>query len=121
MKVALFVTCLVDLMRPSIGFAAIRLLESAGCEVVVPASQTCCGQPAFNSGDRKAAMALARKTITEFAGFDYVVAPSGSCADQIRTEYPGLFIDDPEWRRRAEALAACTWELTSFLVDVLKV
>ena len=121
MKVALFVTCLVDLMRPSIGFAAIRLLESAGCEVVVPESQTCCGQPAFNSGDRKAAMALARKTITEFAGFDYVVAPSGSCADQIRTEYPGLFIDDPEWRRRAEALAACTWELTSFLVDVLKV
>ncbi|MDQ5959600.1 MAG: L-lactate dehydrogenase complex protein LldE [Pseudomonadota bacterium] len=121
MKVALFVTCLVDLMRPSIGFAAIRLLESAGCEVVVPASQTCCGQPAFNSGDRKAAIALARKTITEFEGFDYVVAPSGSCADQIRTEYPGLFIDDPEWRRRAEALAACTWELTSFLVDVLKV
>ncbi|MDQ5904792.1 MAG: L-lactate dehydrogenase complex protein LldE [Pseudomonadota bacterium] len=121
MKVALFVTCLVDLMRPSIGFAAIRLLESAGCEVVVPESQTCCGQPAFNSGDRKVAMALARKTITEFEGFDYVVAPSGSCADQIRTEYPGLFIDDPEWRRRAEALAACTWELTSFLVDVLKV
>lgn len=121
MKVALFVTCLVDLMRPSIGFAAIRLLESAGCEVVVPESQTCCGQPAFNSGDRKAAIALARKTITEFEGFDYVVAPSGSCADQIRTEYPGLFIDDPEWRRRAEALAASTWELTSFLVDVLKV
>ena len=121
MKVALFVTCLVDLMRPSIGFAAIRLLESAGCEVVVPESQTCCGQPAFNSGDRKAAIALARKAITEFEGFDYVVAPSGSCADQIRTEYPGLFIDDPEWRRRAEALAASTWELTSFLVDVLKV
>lgn len=121
MKVALFVTCLVDLMRPSIGFAAIRLLEGAGCAVFVPESQTCCGQPAFNSGDRKAAAVLARKVIAEFEGFDYVVAPSGSCADQIRTEYPGLFKEDPEWCRRAEALAARTWELTSFLVDVLKV
>lgn len=121
MKVALFVTCLVDLMRPSVGFAALRLLEAAGCEVDVPESQTCCGQPAFNSGDRRAAIALAQKTITEFEGFDYVVAPSGSCADQIRTEYPGLFLDDPDWRRRAEALAARTYELTQFLVDVLKV
>ena len=121
MKVALFVTCLVDLMRPSIGFAAIRLLEGAGCEVVVPETQTCCGQPAFNSGDRRVAMALAKKVIDEFEGFDHVVAPSGSCADQIRTEYPGLFQEDPEWRRRAEALAARTWELTQFLADVLKV
>ena len=119
MKVALFVTCLIDLMRPSIGFAALRLLETAGCEVAVPESQTCCGQPAFNSGDRRAAIALARKTIAEFEGFDYVIAPSGSCTDQIRTEYPGLFLDDPAWRRRAEALAAKTWELTSFLSDVL--
>jgi len=121
MRVALFVTCLVDLMRPSIGFAAIRLLESAGCTVVVPETQTCCGQPAFNSGDRRAAIGLAQKTIAEFEGFDYVVAPSGSCADQIRTEYPGLFADAPDWRRRAEALAARTWELTAFLADVLKV
>ncbi|MFA7293103.1 MAG: (Fe-S)-binding protein [Rhodocyclaceae bacterium] len=121
MKVALFVTCLVDLMRPSIGFAAIRLLEAAGCEVSVPASQTCCGQPAFNSGDRAAATALAKKLIAEFEHFDYLIAPSGSCADQIRTEYPGLFADDPAWRQRAEALAARSWELTRFLVDVLKV
>ncbi|MBI2306645.1 MAG: (Fe-S)-binding protein [Rhodocyclales bacterium] len=121
MRVALFVTCLVDLMRPSVGFAAIRLLEAAGCEVVVPETQTCCGQPAFNSGDRRAALALAKKTIAECEGFDYVVAPSGSCADQIRSEYPGLFVDEPEWRRRAKALAARTWELTSFLADVLKV
>lgn len=78
MRVALFVTCLVDLMRPRIGFAAIRLLEAAGYEVVVPENQTCCGQPAFNSGDRPAAAALAKKTIAEFEGFDYVVAPSGS-------------------------------------------
>ena len=121
MKVALFVTCLVDLMRPSVAFAALRLLEAAGCQVVVPETQTCCGQPAFNSGDRKAAMALAKKTIAEFEGFDHVVAPSGSCADQLRSEYPGLFTDEPEWRRRAEALAARTWELTQFLADVLKV
>ncbi len=121
MKVALFVTCLVDLMRPSVGFAALRLLEAAGCEVVVPEGQTCCGQPAFNSGDRVAALALAKKVIAEFEGCDHVVAPSGSCADQIRSEYPGLFLDDPAWRRRAEALAAKTWELTTFLADVLKV
>lgn len=121
MNVALFVTCLVDLMRPSVGFSAIALLEAAGCSVTVPESQTCCGQPAFNSGDRKAAAVLAKKLIAEFEGFDYVVAPSGSCADQVRTEYPGLFADDPAWRQRAEALAARTWELTSFLVDVLKV
>ena len=121
MKVALFYTCLVDLMRPSIGFAAIRLLEAAGCEVIVPEGQTCCGQPAFNSGDRRAAVALAKKTIAELEGFDHVVAPSGSCTDQIRNEYPGLLADDPEWRPRADALAARVWELTSFLVDVLKI
>lgn len=121
MKVALFVTCLVDLMRPSIGFAAIRLLEAAGCEVLVPAGQTCCGQPAFNAGDRPAAVALARKVIAEFEGCDYVVAPSGACADRIRNEYPGLFADAPDWRRRAEQLAARTWELTCFLAEVLRV
>lgn len=121
MKVALFVTCLVDLMRPSIGFAAIKLLESAGCEVFVPETQTCCGQPAFNAGDRVAATALAKKLIAEFEGFDYLVAPSGSCADQIRTEYPSLFADEPVWRQRAEILAARSWELTRFLVDVLKI
>lgn len=120
MKVALFVTCLVDLMRPSIGFAAIKLLESAGCEVFVPETQTCCGQPAFNSGDRAAATALAKKLIAEFEGFDYLVAPSGSCADQIRTEYPGLFTDEPAWRQRAEVLAARSWELTRFLVEILR-
>ncbi|QEL65794.1 L-lactate dehydrogenase complex protein LldE [Oryzomicrobium terrae] len=121
MRVALFVTCLVDLMRPRIGFAALDLLESAGCEVTVPAAQTCCGQPAFNSGDRALARQLAEKTIAEFEGFDYVVAPSGSCADQIRTEYPGLFDEGSDWRRRAEALAPKVFELTDFLANVLKV
>ena len=118
MRVALFVTCLVDLMRPRIGFAAIRLLEAAGCEVVVPARQTCCGQPAFNSGDRVSAAMLAKKVIAEFEGCEYVVAPSGSCADQIRNEYPGLLADEPEWHGRAVALASRVYELTDFLVNV---
>jgi L-lactate dehydrogenase complex protein LldE len=121
MKVALFVTCLVDMMRPRIGFAAIRLLEAAGCEVVVPETQTCCGQPAFNSGDRVSAAVLARKVIAEFESHQYVVAPSGSCTDQIRNEYPGLLADDPEWHGRAVAFASRVYELTDFLVNVARV
>lgn len=120
-RVGLFVTCLVDLMRPRIGFAALKLLEGAGCEVVVPDTQTCCGQPAWNSGDAPSAVALAKKTIAEFEGFEYVVAPSGSCGDHIRTEYLGMFADEPDWRDRATALASRTYELTDFLVTVLKV
>src|SRR5258707_7545981 len=88
MRVGLLVTCLVDLMRPSIGFAAIKLLEAAGCEVVVPRTQTCCGQPGYNSGDRQSARELALKVLAEFEGFDYVVAPSRSCAGMVRTHYP---------------------------------
>lgn len=121
MRVGLFVTCLVDLMRPAIGFAALRLLESAGCEVVVPTAQTCCGQPAFNAGDRKATRALAEKLIGEFEALDYLVAPSGSCAGMIRVHYPGLFDDDTGLRERAEALSARSFELTDFLVNVLGV
>jgi L-lactate dehydrogenase complex protein LldE len=121
MRVALFVTCLVDMMRPRIGFAAIRLLEAAGCEVAVPETQTCCGQPAFNSGDRASARKLAKKVIAEFERYEYVVAPSGSCADQMRNEYPGLFADDPEWHRRAVAMASRVYELTDFLVNVAKI
>ncbi len=120
MRVALFVTCLVDLMRPRIGFAAIRLLEAAGCTVEVPKAQTCCGQPAYNAGDRANAVALARKTLAEFEGFEYVVAPSGSCAGQIKTHYPELFADDPATLARVNALAAKTYELTDFLVNVAK-
>jgi L-lactate dehydrogenase complex protein LldE len=119
MKVGLFVTCLVDLMRPSIGFAALKLLESAGCEVVVPDTQTCCGQPGYNAGDRASALALARKVLEEFEGFDYVVAPSGSCAGMIRTHYLDLFASQPEAERAAK-LCARTYELTDFLVNVVK-
>lgn len=120
MRVALFVTCLVDLMRPRIGFAAIELLEAAGCEVVVPGTQTCCGQPAWNSGDRAAAAALAKKVIREFEGHAHVVAPSGSCADHIRNEYPKILADEPAWHARAVALASRVYELTDFLVNVAR-
>ena len=121
MRVGLFVTCLVDLVRPRIGFAALELLENAGCEVVVPQSQTCCGQPGYNSGDRATALALARKVVAEFEGCDYVVAPSGSCAGMIRTHYPDLFTGAPEELARVRALSEKTYELTNFLVNVLRV
>jgi L-lactate dehydrogenase complex protein LldE len=116
--IGLFVTCLVDLMRPSVGFAAIKLLESAGCTVEVPRAQTCCGQPAYNSGDRDDTKAIARGVLDAFEGFDYVVAPSGSCAGMIREHYPHLFEDEPESFARAQHLAKRTYELISFLVDV---
>jgi L-lactate dehydrogenase complex protein LldE len=119
-RVGLFVTCLVDLIRPSVGFAAVKLLEDAGCIVEVPV-QTCCGQPAYNSGDRGTARDLAESMIESFRGYDYVVAPSGSCAGMIRVHFPELFADDPNLLQRADALAARTYELTSFLVDVLGV
>ncbi len=118
--VALFVTCLVDLWRPSVGFAAVKLLEDAGCRVSVPKAQTCCAQPAYNSGDRKDAQAIAGNVIAAFEGFDYVVAPSGSCAGMIKCHYPGLFADDPDMLARAIELAARTWELISFLTDIMK-
>jgi len=117
-KVGLFVTCLVDLFRPSVGFAAVKLLEDADCEVVVPAAQTCCGQPAYNAGDRANATAIAAAVIDAFEDFDYVVAPSGSCAGMLRIHYPALFAADPVMAPRADALAARTHELVSFLTDV---
>jgi L-lactate dehydrogenase complex protein LldE len=116
-RVALFVTCLADMFRPRIGFAAAKLLETAGCKVEVP-SQSCCGQPAYNGGDKTSAAAIARKVIAVFEGYDYVVAPSGSCAGMIRVHYPRVLEGDARWARRAEALAAKTHELFSFLVNV---
>jgi L-lactate dehydrogenase complex protein LldE len=116
-RVGLFVTCLVDLIRPSVGFAAAKLLEQAGCVVEVPV-QTCCGQPAFNTGDRASARAIAAQVIAAFEPYDYVVAPSGSCAGMIRAHFPELFADDPNLAARANRVADKTWELTSFLVDV---
>jgi L-lactate dehydrogenase complex protein LldE len=117
-RVGLFVTCLVDLFRPTVGFAAVRLLEQAGCAVEVPRAQTCCGQPAYNSGDRAAAKAIAARVVDAFAGYDYVVAPSGSCAGMIRQHYATLFAEEPAMLERVQELARRTHELVSFLVDI---
>ncbi|RFU45620.1 (Fe-S)-binding protein [Paraburkholderia sp. DHOC27] len=121
MRVGLFVTCLIDLMRPEIGFSVIKLLEGAGYEVVVPPAQTCCGQPAYNSGDRKLARDLAEKTLREFEQFDYIVVPSGSCGGMIRVHYGDLFADDPQMMGRFGRLRPKVYELTDFLVNVARV
>jgi L-lactate dehydrogenase complex protein LldE len=118
-RVGLFVTCLADLVRPRVAFATLRLLRDAGCEVVVPRTQTCCGQPAYNSGDRSTAFALARKVLDEFGDLEHVVVPSGSCGGTFRLHYLHLFADDPALLARAEQLAARTHELCDFLVNVL--
>ena len=117
MRVALFVTCLADLFRPSVAFASIKLLEQAGCEVTVPLRQTCCGQPAYNSGDYEATVPLAQQVIALLETADYVVVPSGSCAGMICHHYPKLL--QGEWRDRALKLAAKTFELTAFLKDIV--
>jgi L-lactate dehydrogenase complex protein LldE len=120
-RVALFVTCLVDLHRPTVGFAAIRLLQRAGCQVEVPRVQTCCGQPAYNSGDRATARDLGASIVEAFRGYDYVVAPSGSCAGMLKHHLPHLFENDPNLRAQADAMASRVFELTSFLTDVMGV
>jgi L-lactate dehydrogenase complex protein LldE len=117
-RVGLFITCLADVMRPTIPLAAVELLEAAHFEVHVPMSQTCCGQPAYNSGDRRTALALAEKFLDEFEGFDYVVAPSGSCMGMIKTHYPEVLRDQPDLLRRLAALQPRLYELTDFLVNV---
>jgi L-lactate dehydrogenase complex protein LldE len=121
MRVGLFVTCLVDIMRPEIGFSVLKLLENAGYEVMVPEAQTCCGQPAYNSGERAAARDLAEKFLREFEMFDYVVVPSGSCGGMIVSHYGDLLRNDPELNGRFERLRARVFELTDFLANVAKV
>ncbi|AJE99550.1 (Fe-S)-binding protein [Pandoraea apista] len=121
MRVGLFVTCLIDMMRPEIGFSTLKLLETAGCEVVIPDSQTCCGQPGYNSGERAIARDLAQKFLDEFESFDYVVVPSGSCGGMVKAHYGDLFADDPELMGRYERLRPRVYELTDFLVNVLHV
>jgi L-lactate dehydrogenase complex protein LldE len=118
MSVALFVTCLVDFFRPSVGFAAVRLLQRAGCSVSVPAAQTCCGQPGFNNGDLDSARAIAKQVIRTFAPYRQVVVPSGSCGGMIRLHYPELFRDDPVWWERALDLSGRCRELLEFLTEV---
>ena len=120
-RVGLFVTCLVDLVRPQVGFAAAKLIADAGFEIFVPKIQTCCGQPAWNTGGDRDARDIARSVIEAFSDFDYVVAPSGSCAGMIKRHYPEVLADDEVWLPKARALAAKTFELMSFLVRVGKV
>jgi L-lactate dehydrogenase complex protein LldE len=120
-RVGLFVTCLVDMHRPSIGFAAIRLLERAGCQVEVPRAQTCCGQPAYNAGDRHTARDIAVSIVEAFRGYDYIVVPSGSCGGMLKHHLPHLFDDDPNQRAVADAMASRVYELVSFLTDVVGV
>lgn len=120
-RVGLFVTCLVDLMRPNVGFASVKLLEDAGCQVEVPELQTCCGQPAYNNGDFGDTQLIARQVIAAFEPYDYLVAPSGSCAGMIKEHYPKLFATDAVWHNRAEQLAGRCYELLSFLNDVLAI
>lgn len=115
-QVALFVTCLADLFRPSVAFDSIVLLERAGCQVSVPTGQTCCGQPGYNTGDYESSIPVAKQVIETFEFADCVVAPSGSCAGMISQHYPKLL--SGEWRARAIDLAAKTYELTSFLTDI---
>ena len=120
MRVGLFVTCLIDVMRPEIGFSTIKLLEAAGCEVVVPANQTCCGQPAYSAGNKAAARDLAEKFLQEFESFDYIVIPSGSCGGTIKTHYDDLFAGQPALLARLAAMKSRVYELTDFLATVVK-
>ncbi|HVW02103.1 MAG TPA: (Fe-S)-binding protein [Planctomycetaceae bacterium] len=121
MDVSLMVTCLGDVFRPNAAMATVRVLERLGVRVHFPEEQTCCGQPFYNSGFMQGARDLARHTIQAFADDRPVVTPSGSCAAMLKIEYPHLFPDDPEWARRAEHLAARTFELSDFLVNQLMV
>lgn len=118
-RVGFFVTCIVDAMRPNIGFASLKVLRDAGCEVEVPQVQTCCGQPAFNSGDDASARRIAQQVIAAFEPYDYIVVPSGSCASMIRSHYGALFAEAQDWQTRQQAVSSKTWEILSFLRDVM--
>ena len=121
MKVSLFITCLVDQLFPQVGVSMVEVLKRLGVEINFPEAQTCCGQPAFNSGYRKEARDLAARFLNVFDDSQYVVAPSGSCASMVKVFYADLFEDDAAVRERALALAARTHEFSEFLVNVLKV
>ncbi|MBT9283354.1 MAG: (Fe-S)-binding protein [Hydrogenibacillus schlegelii] len=119
MRASLFVTCLVDAFFPEVAESVVRVLERNGVSVDVPPEQTCCGQPAYNSGYRKEAKAAAKAVLRAFADSEAVVVPSGSCAAMIRREYLRLMADEPDWREKAEALAAKTYEFSEYLVHVV--
>jgi L-lactate dehydrogenase complex protein LldE len=127
-RVALFVTCMVDTLYPSVGTAAAELLERHGVDVIFPDQQTCCGQPAYNAGYRKDARALARHFVDVFwplvddTSIDAIVAPSGSCVAMVKSHFPVLFeTSDEQYRWRAIQLGEVTYELTQYLADFLGV
>ena len=117
-KVGLFATCLVDFIRPEIGFSAAALIEQSGYQVDVPVGQTCCGQPHYNSGALKDTVRVAERLVQIFESYDYVVAPSGSCTAMIKIHYPEILADRPKFAQRAKDLASKSYELTEFLTDV---
>lgn len=120
MKVTLFATCLVDMFQSNVGKSTVELLERLGCDIDFPESQVCCGQPAYNSGYVKESKEAMKKMIETFESAEYVVSPSGSCTAMFR-EYPHIFKGDNEWEPKARKLAEKTYELTQFIVDVLKI
>lgn len=119
-EVGLFITCLVDTFRPSIGFASLKLLEDAGCKVSLPLAQTCCGLTAWNADDPDDARDLAVAVIKAFEHHEYIVAPSHACAKMLSEHYPSLFGMDPTWRERAKAFSDKVYEVTEFLKTVMK-
>ena len=118
---SLFITCLVDQFYPEVGTSVVQLLRRHGCEVDFPATQTCCGQPAFNSGYVKPAREAALNHLAAFEDAEYIVSPSGSCTGMIRHYYHELFSDEPAMASRVDAMAARTYEFSQFLVNILGV
>lgn len=116
-RVGLLVTCLVDFFRPNVGFATVKLLEQAGCQVEIPINQTCCGQPTYNNGDVSNTRKIAKQVIATFEEFDYIVIPSGSCGGMLKLHYPQLFEEEPTWKTRAQNFAQRCYELVSFLTE----
>lgn len=120
MKVTLFSTCLVDMFQSNVGKATVELLERLGCVIEFPESQVCCGQPAYNSGYVNEAKEPMKRMIETFKDAEYIVTPSGSCAAMFK-EYPHVFKGDEKWEQKAISIAERTYELSQFIVDVLKI
>ena len=118
-NVGIFATCLIDIVRPSVGFASVKLIEMSGCNVSAPRLQSCCGQPAYNSGDYNSSISIAREVVKVFIDFDYIVVPSGSCCGMIKKHYPELLKDDQYWGNKAKELSSKTYELTEFLSEIV--
>ena len=120
-RLSLFIPCIIDSMYPEVGEAMVQLLRGVGATLTYPAEQTCCGQPAFNTGYRKEAAVAARHFLKTFEAAETIVCPSGSCVAMVRHHYLELFRDSPAWLAKARQVGSRVFELTEYLVDVLKV